>query len=105
MAAVQVLVDTHILIDYFNAGDHSKLLDGRGNRVYYSIVTQKELLAKRGLSAAERRAIRIALGRFRLVPLSRAVTEGYSVLRRQYPSLEKENALVAATASSSGFHS
>ncbi len=98
MAAVQVLVDTDILIDYFNAGDHSQRLDSPGTRVYYSIVTQKELLAKRGLSAAERRAIRIALGRFRLVPLSRAVTERYSLLRRQYPSLEKEDALVAATA-------
>ena len=98
MAAVQVLVDTDILIDYFNAGDHSQLLDGAGNRIYYSIVTRKELLAKRGLSAAERRGIQVALARFRLVPLSRAVTERYSALRRQYPSLEKEDALVAATA-------
>lgn len=64
MAAVQILVDTDILIDYFNAGRHSWLLDDPRNRIRYSIVTQKELLAKGGLRAKERRAILETLGRF-----------------------------------------
>jgi hypothetical protein len=98
MAAVRVLVDTDALIDYLNAGDHSLLLDDPRNRIYYSIVTRKELLAKRGLSAAERQAIEGVLRRFRLIPLRRAVVDRYSVLRRDHPRLAKEDALIAATA-------
>jgi predicted nucleic acid-binding protein len=98
VAAVRVLVDTDVLIDYLNAGDHSALLDSPRNRIYYSVVTRKELLAKQGLRAAERGAIDEALRRFRLIPLDRAVTDRYSTLRREYPRLEKEDALIAATA-------
>jgi predicted nucleic acid-binding protein len=98
VAADRVLVDTDVLIDYLNQGDHSALLDRPKNRIYYSIVTRKELLAKKGLRATERQAIEEAMRRFRLVPLSRSVTDRYSVLRRQYPHLEKEDALIAATA-------
>ena len=98
MAAVRVLVDTDVLIDYFNAGDHSLLFDDPQNCIYYSIVTRKELLAKRGLSASQRRAIDSALQRFRVIPLGRAVVDRYSLLRRDHPHLEKEDALIAATA-------
>jgi len=45
VAAVRVLVDTDVLIDYFNAGEYAALLDDRRNRIYYSVVTRKELLA------------------------------------------------------------
>lgn len=78
MAAVRLLVDTDILIDYFNAGHHSRLLDDPRNRIYYSI---KE-----------------ALRRFRLIPLGPAIAGRYSTLRRQHPNLEREDALIAATA-------
>lgn len=98
MAAVRILVDTDILIDYFNAGRHSRLLDDRRNRIYYSIVTQKELLAKEGLKGSERKAIQGALRRFRRVPLNPAIAARYATLRRDYPHLEKEDALIAATA-------
>jgi tRNA(fMet)-specific endonuclease VapC len=98
VAAIRILVDTDVLIDYFNAGVHSRLLDAPRNRIYYSIVTRKELLAKGGLTASERRAIEEALRRFRVVPLGPAITERYWVLRRRYPHLEKEDALIAATA-------
>ena len=54
MAAVRLLVDTDILIDYFNAGHHSRLLDDPRNRIYYSIVSRKELLAKEGLPVGTR---------------------------------------------------
>lgn len=98
MAAVRVHVDTDILIDYINAGRHSRLLDDRRNRIYYSVVTRKELLSKRGLKASDRQAIQEALRRFRLIPLTPTITARYSSLRRRYPDLEKEDALIAATA-------
>ena len=98
MAAVRVLVDTDILIDYFNTGRHSRLLDDRRNRIYYSVVTRKELMAKEGLRGSERQAIEEALRRFRVIPLGPPIAGHYSVLRRQHPHLEKEDALVAATA-------
>ena len=97
MAAVRILVDTDILIDYFNTGRHGHLLDDRRNRIYYSVVTRKELLAKEGLRASERQAIEEVLRRFRIIPLSPGITGHYSVLRRQYPKIEKEDALIAAT--------
>ena len=98
MAAVRVLVDTDVLIDYFNAGLHSRLLDDRRNRIYYSVVTRKELLAKEGLRSAERQAIEETLRGFRLVRPDPTITARYSSLRRRYPDLEKEDALIAASA-------
>lgn len=98
MAAVRVLVDTDILIDYFNAGHHGGVLDNPENRVYYSVVTRKELLAKQGLRDAERRAIAGALRCFRLIPLGRTIAERYTMLRRSHPRLDKKDALIAATA-------
>ena len=52
------LVDTDILIDYLNGIPRMKeILDVPRYDVYYSVVTRKELLAKRGLSATERQKI------------------------------------------------
>lgn len=98
MAAVRVLVDTDVLIDYFNAGEYAALLDDRRNRIYYSVVTRKELLAKEGLRDSERRAILEALARFRLVPLTRAIAERYASVRRASPALAQADAVIAATA-------
>jgi len=105
VAAVQILVDTDVLIDYFNAGDHSQRLDSPGTRVYYSIVTQQELLAKRGLSAAERRAIRIALGRFRLVPLSAPLPTATRFCAASTRASRRRTRWSQRRRSSSGFHS
>ena len=98
MAAVRVLVDTDVLIDYFNTGEYSDLLDDPRNRIYYSVVTRKELLAKRGLKDAERQAIQEALRRFRLVPVTPAIAARYASVRRQSSELQREDALIAATA-------
>ena len=54
MARVGILVDTDILIDYFNTGQHAAVLDDPRNRLYYSVVTRKELLTKPGLKDSER---------------------------------------------------
>ena len=98
MAAVRILVDTDVFIDYFNAGDYADVLDDREATVYYSVVTRKELLGKLGLKDSERQAIVDALRRFRLVPLTPAIAARYTAVRRSTPGLEREDALIAATA-------
>jgi predicted nucleic acid-binding protein len=98
VAAVRILIDTDVLIDYFNTGQHAGILDDPHNAIYYSVVTRKELLTKRGLKDSERQAILEALSRFRLVPIARVVAERYALIRRQCPGLEREDALIAATA-------
>jgi hypothetical protein len=98
VAKVKLLVDTDVLIDFLNSGFLSSILDGEGFEIYYSVVTKKELLSKRGLRDSERKAIALTLERFRVVPLNQWITDRYARLRRDYPSLEKEDALIAATA-------
>jgi len=98
MAKVSVLVDTDIFIDYFNTGRFSSLFDHSRFIVYYSIVTKKELLTKRGLRDSEREAIEAELCGCRLIPLTEAITKTYSDLRVHYPSLNKSDALIAAAA-------
>jgi predicted nucleic acid-binding protein len=98
VAAVRILVDTDVFIDYFNAGQYAGILDDRQNTIYYSVVTRKELLGKRGLKDSERRAIVDALRRFRLVPLPPTIAARYAAVHRSTPGLEREDALIAATA-------
>ena len=98
MAAVRILVDTDVFIDYFNAGQHAGVLEDRQATIYYSVVTRKELLGKLGLKDRERQAIVDALRRFRLVPLTPAIAARYAAVRRSTPDLEREDALIAATA-------
>ena len=98
MATVRVLVDTDVLIDYLNRGEHAFLLAGTRSHVYYSVVTRRELLAKRGLKDSERQAILGALRRFRLIPVTHAIAARYARVRAQSPRLERDDALIAATA-------
>ena len=98
MAAVRILVDTDVFIDYFNAGQHAGVLDDRRATIYYSVVTRKELLGKLGLKDSERQAIVDALRRFRLVPLTPAIAARYTAVRRRTPGLERADALIAAKA-------
>lgn len=98
MAKVKLLIDTDIVIDYLNTGLLRTIFEDRGFEVYYSVVTKKELLFKPGLKETERQAILFTLRRHRIIPLDDRITGTYSDLRRRYPSLEKEDALIAATA-------
>ncbi len=98
MARLALLIDTDVFIDYLNHGLLSSVFDSDRYEIYYSIVTKKELLSKPGLREGERRAILEELKRRRLIPLSPGVTAMYSDLRRTYPLLEKEDALIAASA-------
>ena len=95
------LVDTDILIDYLNGVPRMReILDVPRYRVYYSAVTRKELLTKRGLSATERQKIYILLRHHRLIPVDKKIAERFSRLLTVYAGqdLRKADALVAATA-------
>ncbi len=98
MAKVSFLVDTDVVIDYLNSGQFTELFDAPNHVVYYSVITKKELLAKSGLREREREALLLELSRWRMIPLSEKITVRFSELRRQYPSLGKADALIAATA-------
>jgi predicted nucleic acid-binding protein len=94
----QFLVDTDILIAYLNNRSYRSYLENPLNRIYYSAITKKELLLKRGLKASERQAILNLLRRFRLVRIDQTVADEYSRLRTNYSSLAKGDALIAASA-------
>ncbi len=98
MAKISLLLDTDIFIDYFNTGRFHALFDSNRFTVYYSAITKKELLTKPGLRDNERAAILAELAQCRLITLSDSITTRYSDLRRRHPSLEKGDALIAATA-------
>jgi len=98
MAKISLLLDTDIFIDYFNSGRFHTLFDSSRFIIYYSVVTQKELLTKPGLRDNERASLLEELARCRLVSLSDPIAARYSDLRRRYPPLDKGDALIAATA-------
>lgn len=98
MGENQLLVDTDVLIAYLNHRAYRSYLESAKYRVYYSAITKKELLAKRGLKTSERQAILTLLKRFRLIRIDRRVTDEYSRLRIRYPSLAKGDALIGASA-------
>jgi len=98
MGENQLLVDTDVLIAYLNHRAYRSYLESAKYRVYYSAITKKELLAKRGLKTSERQAILTLLKRFRLVRIDRRVTDEYSRIRSRYPSLAKGDALIGASA-------
>ncbi len=100
-----LLLDTDILIDWQQGRRWAKgLLTLSGVHFYYSSVTHKELLSKRGLSGQERKKIFALLRRFRWIPLSLDIAAKASELLRRYGrrGLAKNDALIAATAWSKG---
>ena len=98
MGENQLLVDTDILIAYFNRRTYRSYLENPQNRIYYSAVTKKELLSKRGLKDSERQAILTLLRRFRLIRIDQRISSEYSRLKSAYPSLGRGDALIAASA-------
>ena len=95
-----LLVDTDIFIDYLKGIEWAKaILDSPRHRIYYAMVTKKELLAKRGLSSTERRRIRMLLLKHRLIPVDEPIAERFFSLLTKYADqgLRKADALVAAT--------
>lgn len=95
---INILIDTDIFIDYFNHQLFRDFFESGRFQVFYSIVTKKELLAKEGLTSSEVKEIRAFLKKARLVSFNATILEKYSELRKNYPQIEKEDCLIAATA-------
>ena len=98
MAKISILVDTDIFIDYFNTGLFSNILESDEFKIYYSIVTKKELVSKKGLRASEKEAVLHTLKNFRIISIDSIIAAKYSSLRKKYPDLDKEDILIASTA-------
>ena len=98
MGENQLLVDTDILIAYLNRRAYRNYLEAAPIKIYYSAVTKKELLAKRGLKASERRSILTVPRRYRLIRIDQRIAEEFARLRSLYPRLERGEFLIAATA-------
>lgn len=98
MGKINLLIDTDIFIDYFNTGRFSNILENLLFVIYYSVVTEKELLSKKGISAPEKEAILFTLKNCRRIRIDKQIALKYSELRTSYPSLDKEDVLIAATA-------
>ena len=97
MEKISLLIDTDIFIDYFNTGRFSNILENKLFVIYYSVVTEKELLAKKGLRTPEREAILLTLKNYRRIRIDNVIALTYSELRLNQ-SLDKEDVLIAATA-------
>ncbi len=98
MEKINLLLDTDVFIDYFNTGKFSNILENRQFVIYYSVITEKELLSKKGLKSSEREAILYTLKNYRQIRIYKTIALKYSELRKLYPSLDKEDTLIAATA-------
>lgn len=98
MAKIKLLIDTDVFIDYLNNSFPRTIFENSSFEIYYSVITKKELLSKQGLKDSERKPIIITLKQFRLIPLDNNIAKTYTELRNTYSSLEKEDALIAATA-------
>ena len=98
MGENQLLVDTDILIAYLNRRAYRNYLEAAPIKIYYSAVTKKELLSKRGLKASERRAILTVLRRYRLIRIDQRIAEEFARLRSLHPKLVRGDCLIAATA-------
>lgn len=98
MEKINLLVDTDIFIDYFNAGRFFNILENKLFVIYYSVVTEKELLSKKSLKTLEKEAILLTLRNYRRIRIDNAIALKYSELRKLYSSLDKEDVLIAATA-------
>lgn len=98
MEKINLLIDTDIFIDYFNTGRFSNILENKLFVIYYSVVTEKELLSKKGLRTPEKEAILFTLKNSRRIRIDNSIALTYSELRKLYPSLDKEDVLIAATA-------
>lgn len=98
MAKIKVLIDTDIFIDYFNHGFFEEILENKKFTIYYSAVTKKELLEKKGLKDSEKQAILYVLRKHRIVNITADIAERYSSLLNEYPEMAKEDSLIAATA-------
>ena len=98
MAKIKLLIDTDIFIDYFNHGFFEEILENKEFKIYYSVITKKELLVKQGLKDSGKQAILYVLRKHKIINITSDIADRYSALLNEYPEMTKEDALIAATA-------
>ena len=101
MAKIRILVDTDIIIDSLKGVRAAKeLFRTRGLDLYCSILTQKELLSKRGLKDSERKRIMNLLAKIKVLRIDDDINNKYVSLMKKYgenPDLLSDY-IIAATA-------
>ena len=100
MAAKSYLLDTDILIDWLQGRSWAKeIISSRGDRLYCSAVTRKELLSKPGITGTERERILRLLRIVRVLNVDPVIAAAASELLQKYPNdpLRVNDALIAAT--------
>lgn len=97
---MKLLLDTDFLIYFFHGDKETRFLLQKNHVFYYSYVTKKELLKKRGLSDRERKIILSLLGRIRQIPIDEKIATLAEQLLKQYKQqgLQTADALIAASA-------
>lgn len=98
MAEIKLLIDTDVFIDYFNHGSFEEIMENKEFKIYYSVVTKKELLAKQGLKDSEKQAILYVLKDRKIINITPDIADRYSILMNEHPEMTREDALIAATA-------
>src|SRR4030065_2047581 len=98
MAKIGILADTDVFIDYFNKGLFAIILEDKRFNIYYSVITRKELLSKKGLKTSEKEAIMFTLRKYREIRLDNRIITKYSLHKSTYKNIDKEDAIIAATA-------
>lgn len=97
---MNLLLDTDILISFLRGDRRIRNLLQFDDRFFYSYVTRKELLRKRGLSNSQRETVLALLNRLRQIPVDGPIATLAEELLRLYPhrGLRIPDALIAGTA-------
>jgi len=101
-----LLLDTDILINWLRGQNWEReLLLRPATRFYYSVITKKELLSKKGLSNSEMKKIEILLHWLRKVPIDPTIAHRSFVLHQKYKHrrITPGDAIIAATAWAKNF--
>lgn len=95
---VNLVVDSDIFIDYLKHRQFRDLFESGHFKVFYSVVTKRELLSKKGLQRSEQQAIHQLLKSLRIIFPNQKILYKYSELRIKHPALGKGDCIIAATA-------
>lgn len=105
MAKVRLLVDTDIIIDYLKGIKPAKeLFHSADIDLYCSVLSKKELLAKPGLHASERKKIMRLMDSLKVLKIDEDILAKYSRLIKEYGENQELLAdyIIAATAWAKG---
>ncbi|MBI5050284.1 MAG: PIN domain-containing protein [Nitrospirae bacterium] len=101
MAKIKLLVDTDIIIDYLKGIKPAREFFKSDNfDIYCSVLSQKELLSKKGLSDSERKRIKELLLRLKDLKIDNEISKKYMLLLNNYGEIQSSIAdyVIAATA-------